>query len=237
MADQPPPTLAGLGQNFTHHGHDYRMVKPFGPSVLETRLPDDVLQKMLTLTDQLLADQQRVSYGPNLVGQILEEPEIPLQTLREHGVFEYIHSIFAEYVLGCSYCDADAQYKQSVEEFQASPQYNNPVFVNVEAAWLVSQQQGEFNPIHNHSLSTLSSVMYLKVPEEMTDTSIPGKAPVHGNIEWVDGSTGAMQNATLRVKPQVGMFYVFPAYLLHLVYPFAAASERRSVSINASHKL
>jgi len=37
------------------------------------------------------------------------------------------------------------------------------------------------------------------------------------------------------VKPEVGDFYLFPAYLLHTVYPFSGSDdERRSVSFNAA---
>ena len=213
------------------------MVKAFGPNILETRLPEPVLERMLALTDQLLADSSRTSYGPNLVGQIREEPEISMEMLREFDVFDFIHGLFAEYVLGCSYCDANIDYKDSVSAFQRNPSYANPVHVKIEAAWLVSQYAGEYNPIHNHSGSTLSSVMYLKVPEHMTVEQIPGKATVDGNIEWVDRSADLMQNSTVRVKPEAGMFYIFPASLLHLVYPFKSSEERRSVSINATHTL
>jgi len=229
--------LPGLSQPFDHHGVAFNMVKAFGPTLLETRLPEDIFSKMLQMTDDLLEDPNRKSYGDSLVGQIREEPEITLDLLKQYGVYDYIHGLFAEYILGCSYCDADPEYKQSVTAFQQSADYVNPVNVKIEAAWLVSQYQGEYNPIHNHSSSTLSSVMYLKVPETMNEDPIPGKARLDGHIEWVDRSTDVMQNSTLRVKPEAGRFYIFPATLLHLVYPFKGSEERRSVSINATHQL
>lgn len=230
-------SLPGLVQSFNHHQIDFQIVKPFGPNILETQLPEFIFQHMLELTDQLLASQKRVSYGSQLVGQISEEPEIPLSALREFKVFDYIHQMFAEYVLGSAYCDADHNYKSSVADFQADPNYSNPVHVNLEAAWLVSQQNGEYNPIHNHSRSTLSSVMYLRVPKTLQNKSLPGKPNIDGYIEWVDRSAGTTQNSTVRVRPKAGMFYIFPASLLHLVYPFSGSEERRSVSINATHSL
>jgi len=237
MNNRTRTALPGLSHEFKHHGFAFRMVKAFGPNILESRLPDEIFKKLLKMTDDILADEKRTSYGQNLVGQIREEPEISLDALRNYEVFDYINGMFAEYVLGCSFCDADPDYKSSVAEFQKGLHYNNPVHVEVEAAWLVSQYAGEFNPIHNHSKSTLSSVMYLKVPEEMATERIPGKAIVDGNIEWVDRSADLMQNSTMRVKPEAGMFYIFPASLLHLVYPFSSSDERRSISINASHRI
>lgn len=227
--------LPGLHQPFDHHGFAYTMVKAFGPTILEARLPDTIFERMLSLTDDLLADSSRRSYGANLVGQIREEPEISMRHLREYGVHDYLSGLFSEFMLGCSYCNADRDYKDSVADFQKSETYVNPVRIKIEAAWLVSQKSGEYNPIHNHSSATLSSVMYLKVPPEIEDNPIPGKAAIDGHIEWVDQSANSMQNATLRVKPVAGMFYIFPASLLHLVYPFKGTEERRSVSINASH--
>ena len=237
MQFTPATSLPGLNHRFSHHGLDYHIAKPFGPNILETQLPNDILEKMLALSDSLLTDPTRSSYGANLVGQIREEPQIPIDMLRQFGVFEYIHGLFAEYILASTFCDAGAEYKASVEAFQRSDDYQNPVYVNLEAAWLVSQQSGEYNPIHNHSLSTLSSVMYLKVPEQLQDSGIEGKADVDGHIEWVYQSADQMQNSTVRVKPVAGRFYIFPASLLHLVYPFTNTHERRSVSINASHRL
>ena len=36
------------------------------------------------------------------------------------------------------------------------------------------------------------------------------------------------------IKPEVGDFYFFPNYLMHLVYPFNGTDdERRSISFNA----
>ena len=34
------------------------------------------------------------------------------------------------------------------------------------------------------------------------------------------------------IKPELGKFYVFPHYLMHLVYPFKGKEERRSISFN-----
>lgn len=229
-------SLPGVHARFTHHEHDYQVAKAFGPNILETRLPGPVLAGLITLTDELLADEQRRSYGSHLVGQIKEEPEIPLSLLKAHGVYDYIRDMFAEYVLASIASDADAAYRQAVTEFQASSDYKNPVHIDVEAAWLVSQRAGEYNPIHNHSQSTLSSVMYLKIPEDLQAIPFEGKVSVDGCIEWVNASTQPMHNATVRITPRAGFFYIFPATLLHLVYPFKANSERRSLAINASHR-
>ena len=41
-----------------------------------------------------------------------------------------------------------------------------------------------------------------------------------------------LSGSQMFVKPTVGKFYVFPHYLMHLVYPFKGTGERRSISFN-----
>lgn len=234
-------SLSGLRQSLQQDGLAFDIVKPFGPSVLEAELPADILSKMLKLTDHVLADADRESWGPYLVGQIREEPSIPVAILEEFGVLDYLQRLFAEYVIGCMYCDANPEYKRGVEQLKASGQYRNPTQIDFESAWIISQQPGEYNPIHSHTKATLSSVMYLKVPEHMQDNPIPNKENTDGYLEFVDRSVGnhslQLQTSTVRLKPQAGRFYIFPASLLHLVYPFKVDGERRSVSINVNHKI
>lgn len=234
-------SLSGLRQPLQQDGLAFDIVKPFGPSILETQLPADILSKMLKLTDHVLTDANRESWGPYLVGQIREEPSIPKAILDEFGVLDYLERLFAEYVIGCMYCDANPEYKRGVDLLKTSGQYKNPTQIDIESAWIVSQQSGEYNPIHSHSKATLSSVMYLKVPEHMQDKPIPNKENTDGYLEFVDRSAGnnslQLQTSTVRLKPQVGRFYIFPASLLHLVYPFNTDGERRSVSINVNHKI
>ena len=215
---------------------DYAVVKPFGPSILETYLPDDVLSSFLQLTDDLLKDPARRSYGQHLVGQISEEPFIPNEMLEQYGILSYLKQMFSEYILSTAAVNAGKDYQREVAAFQASPDYKNPVNVDIEAAWVVSQKGSEYNPIHSHSRATMSSVLYLKTPTDTDGKGVPGKAETDGDIEFVEGSTQPLQNATVRVSPEVGKFLIFPSYLLHLVYPFKGESERRSVSINASHQ-
>lgn len=233
--------LSGLRQPMQHKDLAFDIVKPFGPSILETVLPKNILANMLRLTDQVLSDVHRESWGPYLVGQIREEPRITTDDLVQFDLLKYLLSLFAEYVIGCMYCDSNPEYKKGVDDLKASGQYVNPVKIEIESAWIISQKPGEYNPIHSHSMATLTSVMYLKLPKQLSGDSIPGKQNTDGQIEFVDRSIGDskqhLQTSTIRLVPQVGRFYIFPASLLHLVYPFGGIGERRSVSINVTHKI
>jgi hypothetical protein len=96
-------------------------------------------------------------------------------------------------------------------------------------------------------IGLLSSVGYLSLPsdieefwkEEDTDHNSSG-----GHIEWISGQMGLTNNTRYKVKPKVGDFYIFPAYLDHTVYPFNSKfeppdpqGERRSFSMNITYRL
>jgi len=228
--------LAGLSADFNHHDLAYSIVKPFGPSILETKIPDSIFGSFLKLSDTLLNDSDRRSYGKYLVGQIKEEAYIPREMLQDFGVYKYIETMFAEYVLGVSYVNAEPSYQAAVRSAQSSSRYSNPIAVTIDAAWLVDQKPEEYNPIHNHSGATLSSVLYLRVPPSAGHDPRTGKPSLDGQIEWV--STGAvdLQNSTVRVAPKAQYFYIFPSSLMHLVYPYRGGGERVSIAINASFR-
>ena len=80
----------------------------------------------------------------------------------------------------------------------------------------------------------MSGVGYLKVPKSFGDQKQKSVKEVNknGHIEFVHGSKMFLSNSQMFVKPEVGKFYVFPHYLMHLVYPFKGKGERRSISFN-----
>ena len=56
----------------------------------------------------------------------------------------------------------------------------------------------------------------------------------NGKLVLVDGSKKFLCNPTYIITPKVGDFYLFPSYMMHIVYPFSQTlEERRSVSFNA----
>ncbi len=229
--------LTGLRKNFKVNNLDFDIVKPFGPTILETKLPKEILEAMIELSDGILSDEKRESWGAHLVGQIEEEPKISNELLKEFKVLDYLKQIYSEYVMGCMYADSPPDYKAQLDDVRKGGVFNNPINISIQSAWVVSQKVGEYNPVHLHSEASLSSVMYLKVPTD-EPKSIPNKINTDGCIDFVDRSVSdPLQTATTRIKPKVGYFYIFPASLLHLVYPFKGKEERRSVSINVNYKI
>lgn len=106
--------------------------------------------------------------------------------------------------------------------------------VDFETFWVVSQYAGTPSPVHFHT-GDISGVLYLKVPEidsgEEARTYISGRQA--GYINFLIGGKQRFSKSLISFKPQVGDFYVFPGWLLHVAEPFRGAGERRSLAFNA----
>ena len=109
-------------------------------------------------------------------------------------------------------------------------------YTQMLSMWVVSQKDNEYNPCHIHTQCSISTVMYLKIPEYLPsrksyrkdDGAINFTGPTGKDIEW--------GNPTMTFQPEVGDFYIFPAKQQHFVYPFrteGGEGERRSISFNA----
>jgi hypothetical protein len=98
----------------------------------------------------------------------------------------------------------------------------------------VSQYAGTPSPVHFHT-GDISGVMYLKVPEidegEEARTYISGRHA--GYINFLIGGKQRFSKSLISFKPQVGDFYIFPGWLLHVAEPFRGTGERRSLAFNA----
>ena len=105
----------------------------------------------------------------------------------------------------------------------------------MKSAWVISQWQGEYNPLHIHTECQMSTVMYLKVPKFLP--SVKPDRDDDGNIMFIGGASSGsrLTRNLMKIKPKVGDFFIFPAHLQHTVYPFKTDGdfERRSVSFNA----
>jgi hypothetical protein len=126
---------------------------------------------------------------------------------------------------------------QLIKRYLAAMENTQVQAVDFEVFWVVSQYAGTPSPVHFHS-SDLSGVLYLKVPEidaaEEAKTYISGRQA--GQINFIIGGKQRFAKSLISFKPQVGDFYIFPGWLLHVAEPFAGSGERRSMSFNASVK-
>ena len=210
---------------------NYNLHRPWADLLFETELPPAVLDKMIEISDTVLADSKRTNWGNNLAGQIKEEPLIPPKVLNESRLTDFFGNMVQEYVHQCN-----IQKKQSVATLSDIEDIKNQIQVSVNSIWIVEQQPGEYNPIHVHTNCDVSAVMFLKVP-----TFLDSEKPERGDdgVIYFIGDAGVNNNLklnTIKVNPKPGQFFIFPSHMIHTVYPYKTNDNfaRRSVSFNAS---
>ena len=208
-------------------------MQPWADVLMRVKLPQVILDAMLEITDQVLQDPDRKNWGANLAGQIKDEPLIPHDLMQNYkigtdgNVYGFFMDIVLNYVKHCSAQQATSIDIESIKNIQWLTQ--------MKSCWVISQWEGEYNPIHIHTECQMSTVMYLKVPEFLPSTK--PERDDDGCIMFIGGTKNSTPLARnlLKVKPVVGDFFIFPAHLQHTVYPFRTDGdfERRSVSFNA----
>ena len=212
---------------------EVEFIQPWSDILMRTQLPDDVLNGMLDITDQVLQDPERKNWGDYLAGQIEDEPLVPHQMMmdykigKEGNIFNWLMNCVGEYI--------QAHTKQQATSANWDEIKNVEWLTQMKSAWIISQWEGEYNPIHIHTECQLSTVMYLKVPEFLPSTK-PERAD-DGCIMFIGGSgnQSPLTRSLIKWKPEPGDFFIFPAHLQHCVYPFKTEGdqERRSMSFNA----
>ena len=208
----------------------YILHRPWADILLETTLPPMVLEKMIKISDEVLADSKRISWGENLAGQIKEELLIEPKLLKKENLLDFFGNMVQEYVHQCNLQQAPSDQHQHIETVK------NHIHVTMNSMWIVEQQPGEYNPIHTHTGCDVSAVMYLKapifLPSEKTERNDDG------TIYFIGSSSPKtkLNTNSLKVKPTPGAFFIFPSHLQHTVYPYKTNDNfaRRSVSFNAS---
>ena len=206
--------------------------KYFGPFFANITLADDVTNALIKMTDKIIDDKKSESHGQSLAGVIDKELKVYKSDMDEFGVDHMLESIVRSYVIHCAkmhnYFKEDWFYES---------------FIN--SAWVVSQYENEYNPLHNHTGCDISGVIYLKTPDTKGRRNIEskkGKEDNDGDISFVHSAMGQrnfdiLEKGIFTITPQVGQMVLFPSYLLHTVYPFIGKEERRCIAFNAVYRI
>ena len=68
----------------------YHLHRPWADVLFETTLPPMVLEKMIGISDKVLADSTRTNCGNNLAGQIKEEPLISPELVKKENLLIFL---------------------------------------------------------------------------------------------------------------------------------------------------
>ena len=114
------------------------------------------------MTDNLIDDIKTESHGSSLAGHIDKELKVYKSDMESAGVDQLLESCVKSYVVHC------AKQHAFFEE-------THTFTTGINSAWIVSQYENEYNPIHNHNGCDISGVIYLKTPDVKGRRNIESK--------------------------------------------------------------
>ena len=221
-----------MTEQIQSHPTDFKVEKHFGPFFGSCLLPQDAVDSMLKMSDEILSNKLSESHGQSLAGVIDKEIKVYKSDMDKAGVDQLLESCVSSYVLHCA-----KQHGFFDETFTFESAINS--------AWIVSQYENEYNPAHNHTGCDISAVIYLKTPDVKGRRNIEskkGKKDNDGDISFIHNSVGhrnfdIFEKGIMSITPTAGLLVMFPSYLAHLVYPFIGEGERRCLPFNAIYRI
>ena len=106
---------------------EMEMIQPWSDVLMRVKLPDEVVDGMVDITDQILQNPDRKNWGDNLAGQIADEPLIPHEMMQnykigsgqnEGTIFNFLMNAIGEYIKSCSLQQATMSHREQVENVQ-----------------------------------------------------------------------------------------------------------------------
>ncbi|MFL5784131.1 MAG: putative 2OG-Fe(II) oxygenase [Bacteriovoracaceae bacterium] len=122
-------------------------------------------------------------------------------------------------------------------EFHQTFAKDSSTTLTIESMYIVSQRRGVWNNLHHHT-GDIAGILYLRIPKVLWDMPYPedtsGFNP--GGIAFALGTPGPYHKTLCNVNPKDGELYLFPANVLHTVYPFESDEERRCFVFNLNRQ-
>ena len=114
--------------------------------------------------------------------------------------------------------------------------------IDMTSSWVNFQKKHEFNPVHRHT-GLFSFILWLDIPFSLEDEyEYPGVAEsaskCAGTVEWFyTSSMGRIEGHKISVdKTYNNTLALFPAAMLHTVYPFYTSDDYR-ISVSGNYYL
>jgi len=218
------------GKHEKKYNMNVELIQPWSVPIFKTTLPPEVLQTMIEISDQVIADKETKSHGGYLAGQIDSELLVEHNFLEQTGVMGFFLGAVRQFVITCK-CQMMPDKIDAIQREEWLTQ--------MLTMWIISQQPGEYNPMHIHTQCQISTVMYLKIPK-MLPSRKEHRPNDDGSILFTSNTSRDLDLSVshIAIPPQVGDFYIFGAQQQHAVYPYRCEEgqkdvERRSISFNA----
>lgn len=212
--------------------NNIEIMRPFGPSLLKSKMSEDLLELLIKKTDGILNDpvlSEKYDWSSHLAGNVQKEVRFENNWLTTPEAAPFANYITQQTDLYLNDHHVNAFFDNTVKKENKKHPFKK---INMSSAWMVSQWNGDFNPIHTHD-GYLSGVCYLKMPDMNTKIENEDHTRTCAKIAFISGNPNYMSLHQYVVLPEPGDFFLFPSWLMHTVYPFRTPdTERRSVSFN-----
>ncbi len=196
-----------------------KIIRPFGPSILKTKIPEKIVKDLNSYIDKIIEDERKskeLDFGKKLIGDVTQEFKLEKDFAKETGWLQFLANCTSKWI--------EMETQQKIKNF------------SLLDSWIVRQFQNEYNPTHYHN-GHISGAGFLKLPKTFgkhVQETGGKKDYLGGTLNLIHGSKAFISESIFTIKPEVGDFYFFPHYLMHTVYPFRnTEEERRSISFNA----
>ena len=213
------------------------VIRPFGPSIVKMTIPEQVGYDLTDLFDR---NSEASDHSMNLAGNMKREFTIDQTVLDDtaaQGFVQMLADGSAELYKVSRWVAWENTKRTAVEkhvEIVDSRINDMNLSCAVHQAWGNISVAGDFNPVHTHT-GAISGVGYLHLPDDIeSEWEREDHDPSAGMINFLHGAHQGLNGHSLRLKPEVGAIYFFPAWLQHEVYPFRSAGERWSFSFNTT---
>ncbi len=112
----------------------------------------------------------------------------------------------------------------------------HPYTLHMNSIWINEMRAGEYNPIHIHQgtiYTGLSSVMILKLPQDMGPEYARPDQPMNGKLQILGAANGQFVKSDYGPIIKERDFYIFPYDMRHCVYPHTNPNAiRRTLAAN-----
>lgn len=208
--------------------------------LMEAQLPMPMVDDLNLYLDNLMVAEDRLDHSKHLVGQIQSGQQLTMNA-EDKKVIRFTQTINQ---LGMEYV------KHFVRRIGSNKLFPDNMQVGVDEMWSVHSYEGDYNPIHDHSVPSitgLAATTWTKVPEQITKQKSPNDGEYNlfgasgnsdGFLAFNYGKTSSLDNPMLKppttctIQPEVGKLFIFPIWLQHMVYPFKGEGERRTIAAN-----
>ena len=218
-----------------HHGDVHFDIRQHPALNVGTgKLPDKMIDKLNNYCDELQDNENSEPYANRLVGEIKKGKQLKIDENEER--FRPFRKLLKE-----------SAHVYINHFYQSANKTPTPYHLEINDVWTVHQYATDYNPLHDHGSeywSALSGFLHLKVPSQIADKNL-NEMDHHGAHGAMDGITalhwGTVSGREIPtfkypqcdfIVPKPGIYYIFPIWLDHLVYPFTGEGERRTISWN-----